>query len=53
MLLDASRKYGVKKYLQISTDEVYGSLDETGYFTEDTPLSPTAHILQARLLPIC
>lgn len=42
ILLDASRKYGVKKYLQISTDEVYGSLDETGYFTEDTPLSPNS-----------
>jgi dTDP-glucose 4,6-dehydratase len=42
ILLDASRKYGIKKYLQISTDEVYGSLDETGYFTEDTPLSPNS-----------
>ncbi|RKL61643.1 dTDP-glucose 4,6-dehydratase [Thermoanaerobacteraceae bacterium SP2] len=42
VLLDASRKYGVKKYLQVSTDEVYGSLDETGYFTEDTPLSPNS-----------
>ncbi len=29
-----------KKYLQISTDEVYGSLGETGYFTEQTPLCP-------------
>jgi dTDP-glucose 4,6-dehydratase len=28
------------KYLQISTDEVYGSLGETGYFTETTPLDP-------------
>jgi len=28
------------KYLQISTDEVYGSLGETGYFTEMTPLDP-------------
>jgi dTDP-glucose 4,6-dehydratase len=28
------------KYLQISTDEVYGSLGETGYFTEKTPLDP-------------
>ena len=27
-----------KKYLQVSTDEVYGSLGETGYFTETTPL---------------
>lgn len=32
-------KKGVK-YLQVSTDEVYGSLGETGYFTETTPLCP-------------
>jgi dTDP-glucose 4,6-dehydratase len=32
-------KEGVK-YLQVSTDEVYGSLGETGYFTEKTPLDP-------------
>lgn len=29
-----------KKYLQISTDEVYGSLGKEGYFTETTPLNP-------------
>jgi dTDP-glucose 4,6-dehydratase len=29
-----------KKYLQVSTDEVYGSLGETGYFTETTPINP-------------
>ncbi len=29
-----------KKYLQVSTDEVYGSLGETGFFKEDTPLDP-------------
>lgn len=28
------------KYLQVSTDEVYGSLEETGFFTEETPLDP-------------
>ena len=48
-LLDISRNYwqisedkykeGVK-YLQVSTDEVYGSLGDTGYFTEKTPLDP-------------
>jgi dTDP-glucose 4,6-dehydratase len=42
VLLDAARKYGVKKFVQISTDEVYGSLGPTGYFTEDTPLSPNS-----------
>lgn len=29
-----------KKYLQVSTDEVYGSLGEDGYFMETTPLCP-------------
>lgn len=29
-----------KKFLQVSTDEVYGSLGPTGYFTEETPLDP-------------
>ena len=29
-----------KKYVQISTDEVYGALGTEGYFTEDTPLNP-------------
>jgi dTDP-glucose 4,6-dehydratase len=31
-----------KKFLQVSTDEVYGSLGETGYFTETTPLDPNS-----------
>lgn len=39
VLLDASLKYGVKKFIQISTDEVYGSIDE-GYFSEESPLKP-------------
>lgn len=39
VLLEAARKHGVKRYLQISTDEVYGSLGPTGYFTEETPLA--------------
>ncbi|OWT33398.1 dTDP-glucose 4,6-dehydratase [Methanobrevibacter sp. 87.7] len=37
-LLDAAKKYNIKKYLQVSTDEVYGSLGPEGYFTEETPL---------------
>lgn len=32
--------FGAHKYLQVSTDEVYGSLGETGYFREETPLDP-------------
>lgn len=42
ILLDAARKYGVEKFIQISTDEVYGSLGESGYFREDTPLAPNS-----------
>lgn len=38
-LLDAAKSIGVKKYLQVSTDEVYGTLGETGLFTEETPLA--------------
>lgn len=42
VLLDAAKQYGVKKFLQVSTDEVYGSLGPTGYFTETTPLDPSS-----------
>jgi dTDP-glucose 4,6-dehydratase len=40
VLLDATLKHGVKRYLQVSTDEVYGSLGQEGYFSETTPLQP-------------
>ena len=42
VLLEASRRYEVEKFLQISTDEVYGSLGAEGLFTEQTPLSPNS-----------
>ncbi|WP_199621721.1 dTDP-glucose 4,6-dehydratase [Paenibacillus alkalitolerans] len=42
VLLEAARKYKVSKFVQISTDEVYGSAGDNGYFTEDTPLSPNS-----------
>jgi dTDP-glucose 4,6-dehydratase len=38
-LLEAAREFGVKKFIQISTDEVYGSI-ASGSFTEDSPLNP-------------
>jgi dTDP-glucose 4,6-dehydratase len=41
-LLEAARSQKVSKYVQISTDEVYGSLGSTGAFREDTPLDPTS-----------
>lgn len=45
ILLDAFKKYGLAKYLQVSTDEVYGSLPEDKKelkFTEDTPLKTSS-----------
>jgi dTDP-glucose 4,6-dehydratase len=42
VLLEAARKHKVGKFLQVSTDEVYGSLGPTGYFTESTPLAPNS-----------
>ena len=42
ILLDAAREFNVKKYVQVSTDEVYGSLGDTGSFTEETPLHPNS-----------
>lgn len=42
ILLDACRAAGVQRYVQVSTDEVYGSLGATGQFTEETPLSPNS-----------
>lgn len=42
VLLDAARESGVRKFLQVSTDEVMGSLTEheDAYFTEATPFAP-------------
>ena len=42
ILLEAARKYPVERFVQVSTDEVYGSLGETGFFTEESPLSPNS-----------
>lgn len=42
VLLDASLKHGIKRFHQISTDEVYGSLGADGYFTETSPLKPNS-----------
>jgi dTDP-glucose 4,6-dehydratase len=41
-LLQAARKAGISRFLQISTDEVYGSLGATGAFTEESPLAPNS-----------
>lgn len=41
-LLDQARKRGISMFLQVSTDEVYGSLGQSGKFREDTPLGPNS-----------
>lgn len=41
-LLDCCRQHNVSRYVQVSTDEVYGSLGDDGKFTEETPLAPNS-----------
>ncbi|MFT8596278.1 dTDP-glucose 4,6-dehydratase [Liquorilactobacillus nagelii] len=41
-LLDTAKKLKVGKYLQVSTDEVYGTLGQEGYFKETTSLAPNS-----------
>lgn len=41
-LLQAAKDSKIQRYLQVSTDEVYGTLGKTGYFTETTPLAPNS-----------
>ncbi len=42
VLLDAARARRVQRFVQVSTDEVMGSLGPTGYFTEESPLRPNS-----------
>ena len=44
VLLDAARTKNVKRFVQISTDEVMGTLpeDDTAFFTEDSPIQPNS-----------
>jgi len=41
ILLEAARKHGIQRFVQISTDEVYGSIDK-GLFKESDPLMPSS-----------
>lgn len=41
-LLQASKEIGIDRFLQVSTDEVYGTLGKDGYFYETTPLAPNS-----------
>ncbi len=42
VILDISKKYEVERFLNISTDEVYGELSEDGQFYETSPLNPNS-----------
>ncbi len=42
VVLDACREAKIPRYVQVSTDEVYGSLGSEGLFTEETPLAPNS-----------
>ncbi|HIS75144.1 TPA: dTDP-glucose 4,6-dehydratase [Candidatus Galligastranaerophilus intestinavium] len=41
-LLENAKKHNIQRYLQVSTDEVYGTLGKSGYFYETTPLAPNS-----------
>jgi len=41
-LLEISLRHGIEKFINISTDEVYGELEKTGQFYETTPLNPNS-----------
>ena len=41
-LLQAAKKAKTQRFLQVSTDEVYGTLGKDGYFYETTPLAPNS-----------
>lgn len=42
MLLELAKRHTLRKFVHVSTDEVYGSLGETGLFTESSPLHPNS-----------
>lgn len=42
VLLESARRHGVKRFVQVSTDEVYGSLGSHGRFTEESPIQPSS-----------
>lgn len=42
VLLEAARRHGVRKFVQVSTDEVYGSIEGTALFREESHLDPSS-----------
>jgi dTDP-glucose 4,6-dehydratase len=53
VLLDAARHHGVRRFLQVSTDEVYGSLGPAGAFTEESPLAPNSPYAASKAAADC
>lgn len=41
-LLESARRHSISRFIHVSTDEVYGTLGSTGFFTEDSPLMPNS-----------
>lgn len=41
-LLDLHREFGMKRFHHVSTDEVYGDIPDSGFFTESTPINPSS-----------
>lgn len=41
-MIEACKKHGIKKFINVSTDEVYGTLGKEGKFTEDSVIDPTS-----------
>jgi len=42
VLLEAARKFQTRRFLHVSTDEVYGTLGDDGLFSEETPYAPNS-----------
>ena len=42
ILLQVARKLGIKRFVHISTDEVYGDISEGAFASEDSPLQPSS-----------
>jgi dTDP-glucose 4,6-dehydratase len=53
VLLDAARRAGVRRFLQVSTDEVYGSLGAEGHFDEASPLAPNSPYAASKAAADC
>ncbi len=53
VLLEGARQHGVRLFLQISTDEVYGSLGTAGKFSEESPLLPNSPYAASKAAAEC